>query len=198
MTADGPDVVRRMADRMNARDLDGMVALMHPDYVSEQPLHPARNFVGRAQMKANWGTILAGIPDLRADIVRQTQDGETTWSEWHWYGTTESGAAFDLRGGWGLGVQAEIDFLLSDDGSDYGVAFLHTAALGRDLAEDLGGYVEYIGIAFSGLDADYEAYLGGGLTYAINDNLQLDLGANFGLTDAAADFNFFTGLSFRH
>ena len=98
MTSAGPDVVRQMAERMNAHDLDGMVALMHPDYGSEQPFHPARNFVGRAQMKANWGAILAGVPDLRADIVRQTQEGETTWSEWHWYGTTEDGEAFDLRG----------------------------------------------------------------------------------------------------
>ena len=98
MTAEGPDVVRQLMDRMNAHDLEGMVALVHPDYASEQPLHPARNFVGRAQMRANWRAILAGVPDLRADIVRQTQDGESTWSEWHWSGTTESGDAFDLRG----------------------------------------------------------------------------------------------------
>lgn len=98
MTADSSDVVRQMMDRMNAHDLDGMAALMHPDYVSEQPFHPARNFVGRAQMKANWGAILAGVPDLRAEIVRQTQDAETSWSEWHWSGTTEDGEAFELRG----------------------------------------------------------------------------------------------------
>ena len=98
MAPNGSDILRRLAERMNAHDLDGMVALMHPDYASEQPVHPARNFEGRAQMKANWGAILTGVPDLRAEIVRQTQDGDTTWSEWHWYGTTESGAAFDLRG----------------------------------------------------------------------------------------------------
>ena len=107
-------------------------------------------------------------------------------------------AAFDLGGGWGLGVQAEIDFVLDDAGEDYGVALLHSAALGRDIAGELAGYVEYIGIASSDLDRDYEAYLGGGLTYGITGNLQLDLGVNVGLTDAAADVNLFSGLSFRH
>jgi ketosteroid isomerase-like protein len=98
MTSEVSDLVFRMADRMNAHDLDGMVALMHPDYRSEQPFHPQRNFVGRAQMRANWGAMLAGIPDLRAEVVRATQDGTTTWSEWHWWGTLESGAPFELRG----------------------------------------------------------------------------------------------------
>lgn len=98
MTSEVSDLVFRMAERMNAHDLDGMVALMHPDYRSEQPFHPDRNFVGRAQMKANWGALLTGIPDLRAEVVRATQDGTTSWSEWHWWGTREGGEPFELRG----------------------------------------------------------------------------------------------------
>jgi len=98
MTSEPSDVVLRMAERMNAHDLDGMVAFMHPDYRSEQPFHPDRNFVGRAQMKANWGALLTGIPDMRCEVLRSAQDGTTTWSEWHWWGTLESGDAFELRG----------------------------------------------------------------------------------------------------
>ena len=36
-----------------------------------------------------------------------------------------------------------------------------------------------------------------GFTYAVNDNTQLDIGCNFGVTRSAPDFNPFIGLSFR-
>ncbi len=48
---------------------------MHEDYQSEQPFHPARGFGGRAQMKANWGAILSGVPDLRAEVRASVRDG---------------------------------------------------------------------------------------------------------------------------
>ena len=86
-----------MVERTNAHDLEGMAALMREDYQSEQPFHPARGFGGRAQMKANWGAILAGVPDLRAEVPASVQDGDVVWSEWHWWGTTEQGEPFDLR-----------------------------------------------------------------------------------------------------
>ena len=67
MAATGLEVIRQMVERTNAHDLEGMAALMHEDYRSEQPFHPARGFGGQAQMKANWGAILTGVPDLRAE-----------------------------------------------------------------------------------------------------------------------------------
>ena len=97
MAATGLEVIRQMVERTNAHDLEGMAALMHKDYQSEQPFHPARGFGGRAQMKANWGAILAGVPDLRAEVPASVQDGDVVWSEWHWWGTTEQGQPFDLR-----------------------------------------------------------------------------------------------------
>ena len=87
----------QMVERTNAHDLEGMAALMHKDYQSEQPFHPARGFGGRAQMKANWGAILTGVPDLRAEVPASVQDGDVVWSEWHWWGTTEQGEPFELR-----------------------------------------------------------------------------------------------------
>jgi hypothetical protein len=36
-----------------------------------------------------------------------------------------------------------------------------------------------------------------GWTYAIDDNVQLDWGCNFGVTKSAPDYNPFVGLSFR-
>jgi hypothetical protein len=37
----------------------------------------------------------------------------------------------------------------------------------------------------------------GGFTYAVTENLQLDAGANVGLTQAADDLNVFVGMSQR-
>ena len=75
MAATGLEVIREMVERTNAHDLEGMAALMHEDYQSEQPFHPARGFGGRAQMKANWGAILTGVPDLRAITQFTVRDG---------------------------------------------------------------------------------------------------------------------------
>ena len=80
MAATGLEVIEQMVERTNAHDLEGMAALMHKDYQSEQPFHPARGFGGRAQMKANWGAILAGVPDLRPEVPASVQDRDVVWS----------------------------------------------------------------------------------------------------------------------
>jgi ketosteroid isomerase-like protein len=92
------DIIERLAEAMNRHDLDGAAGLVHEDYRSEQPAHPGRAFVGGAQMRANWEAIFAGIPDFRADLLRSVQEGDTTWSEWHWWGTRTDGRALDVRG----------------------------------------------------------------------------------------------------
>ena len=98
MATPGIEVIQQMAERMTGHDLEGMAALMHADYQSEQPFHPARGFSGRSQMKANWGALLTGVPDMRAEVLVSVQDGDVVWSEWHWSGTTEQGEPFEMRG----------------------------------------------------------------------------------------------------
>ena len=92
------DVVERLVEAMNAHDLDATSGLIHENYRSDQPAHPNRAFVGRAQMLANWEAMFAGIPDFHAEIRRSVEDGDTVWSEWHWSGTRTDGRAFDMRG----------------------------------------------------------------------------------------------------
>ena len=92
------EVIDRLAVAMNAHDLDAAAGFFHADYRSEQPAHPARAFTGRAQMRANWEAMFAGIPDFRAEICRSVQDGDTTWTEWRWSGTRSDGKAFEMRG----------------------------------------------------------------------------------------------------
>ena len=92
------DVIDRTVEAMNKHDLDGVAAFFHEDYDSAQPVHPARAFIGRAQMRANWEAMFAAVPDLRAEVRRSVQDDDTTWVEWRWSGNREDGQPFEMRG----------------------------------------------------------------------------------------------------
>lgn len=92
------DVIDRLVAAMNAHDLAAVAGLIHPDYRSEQPAHPGRAFVGRAQMLANWTAMFAGIPDYHAEVCRSVQDSDTTWTEWRWSGNRVDGQPFEMRG----------------------------------------------------------------------------------------------------
>jgi len=91
-------VLDQLVDAVNGHDLEAMARLFHEEYRSEQPVHPGRSFVGRAQLLANWEAMFAGIPDFSAEIRRSAQAGDTTWSEWHWSGTRSDGQPFEARG----------------------------------------------------------------------------------------------------
>ena len=92
------EVIDRLVRAMNAHNLDTAAALFATDYRSSQPAHPGRAFTGRAQMRANWAAMFAGIPDFRAELLRSVDDGQLTWSEWRWSGTRTDGQPFEMRG----------------------------------------------------------------------------------------------------
>lgn len=102
--------------------------------------------------------------------------------------------AAPLPNGFGLGLMGEVDFVRNEKDDGYDLEFVHTASVGRDIVGDLGGYVEYIGVAGGG---PYAAALSTGLTYALSRDVQLDAGIMAGLSDAAEDLRLFTGVSFR-
>jgi ketosteroid isomerase-like protein len=81
--------IRRAVD---AHDLDALGACFEENYRSEQPFHPDRDFFGRAQMRKNWSQIFAGVPDIRATVLRTALDGNTVWTEWELRGTRVDGA----------------------------------------------------------------------------------------------------------
>lgn len=92
------EVADRLVAAMNAHDLEAAAALFHEEYRSEQPAHPGRAFVGRAQMHANWAAMFAGIPDFQTELIRSVDDGNTTWTEWSWSGHRTDGKPFQVRG----------------------------------------------------------------------------------------------------
>ena len=91
-------VAERLADAMNARDIDAFVACFDEQYESEQPVHPDRAFRGRDQVRLNWSAIFEGVPDFRAELVRDDVAGDVEWTEWRWRGTQENGSALEMAG----------------------------------------------------------------------------------------------------
>lgn len=80
-------VLERMHEALNRRDLEAMLECFDPDYRSEQPLHPARGFGGREQVRKNWSAIFESFPDFQGELLRHAVAGETVWSEWRWTAT---------------------------------------------------------------------------------------------------------------
>src|SRR3954447_3017273 len=91
-------VVERLLAATNAHDLDGLVDCFSDDYRNETPAHPGRSFEGRAQVRANWKQIFAGVPDVTAEITASVADGDVVWSEWEMKGTRRDGVAHLMRG----------------------------------------------------------------------------------------------------
>ncbi len=91
-------MVERLAHATNDRDIDALVACFAEEYENETPVHPARSFRGRDQVRRNWEQIFAFVPDIRVEVLRLTVDGETVWSEWEMMGTRLDGTAHHMRG----------------------------------------------------------------------------------------------------
>ena len=100
-------VVERLRTAINEHDIDALVRCFTPSYISEAPAHPARDFVGSAQVRQNWGQILAAVPDLRAELVRSTVVGDTVWTEWDWTGTRRDRQPHHMAGVTIQGVEGD-------------------------------------------------------------------------------------------
>ena len=70
--------------------------------------------------------------------------------------------------------------------------------IGYSLSDQIGAYTEWFAFIPSGADeARAEHYVNGGFTYLVNNNLQLDIRAGFGLNEEADDFFTGTGAAIR-
>jgi limonene-1,2-epoxide hydrolase len=98
MASSPADVVERLARATSDHDLEGIVACFDEGYVNETPSHPQRSFQGRDQVRRNWKQILAGVPDITAEVLAIAVDGDTVWSEWRMTGTRLDAAWHEMRG----------------------------------------------------------------------------------------------------
>ena len=105
--------------------------------------------------------------------------------------------AMDLTDCVGLGLMGETDFVFDEEDDGYDVDFVGTGVLGLEVSEQLGLYVEGIGIASTDSDVEFRGILGAGVTYSITDDVVLDAGVNLGLVGEGDDVNIFTGITVR-
>jgi hypothetical protein len=119
-------------------------------------------------------------------------------------GAVEGGVAlpvqFSLPGDFALALQTEVDSLRDANDSRHYANFVNIANLSRPVSficKDLTASIE----VFSSLGTD--SYTPAvytfdvGLAYLILPNVQLDAGANFGLTKSSPDLNLYTGVTAR-
>ena len=98
-------MIERLTAAQNAHDLEAMLACVHDDYRSEQPLFPSRAFQGIDQVRANWSALLDAIPDFHAETACSAVEGDTVFAEVRWTGTKADGTPLDERGVLVFGVR---------------------------------------------------------------------------------------------
>ncbi len=115
-------------------------------------------------------------------------------------GETEGGIifmlAYELPAGWSSTVMTELDFVSNGTGG-HDREWLNSITFSHALTERLGGYGEFVVVTGTAPGFRWQGQLDFGLTYAVSDDIQLDLGCNFGLTKSAPDYQPFVGISRR-
>jgi hypothetical protein len=106
--------------------------------------------------------------------------------------------AFALPAGFGLGINAGAYAIGDANGSGYHAEYMATASGSYEWTKKFATYTEIVGVF--GLDDPRGdiVLIGGGWTYALTDDIQLDGGVNLGLTNAADRYHPFVGLSMRY
>ena len=107
-TQSSPQIVfARMIQAANRHDLEAMVACFAPDFRSEQPFNPERNFTGQAGVRKNWSFFFSTMPDFQAEVLSEAVEGDTVWAELHYHGTQVDGKKQVTRGVIISGIQGE-------------------------------------------------------------------------------------------
>lgn len=109
--------------------------------------------------------------------------------------------AFSLPNDWNAAVMLEIDRVRNADDDGYALVWVQSATASLSISGDFSGFVELVN-SYNSDDSsaagdDDEAYFDAGITYALADNMQLDVGTNLGLNSDSEDMRFFVGFSLK-
>lgn len=153
--------------------------------------------VGELTLRAKWnfcgndgtGPALGLITDLKLPTAAAAGIGNGAVE-----GTLLLPVGLKLGGGWDLGAMTGVDLRLRDSGHGRQGVWINSVTTGHDLTEMVAGYVELTSETGAGTQvATFDA----GLTFKLDANTQVDVGAQFGLSRAADDLMIFTGLARR-
>jgi hypothetical protein len=105
--------------------------------------------------------------------------------------------AIEMGGGFGLGLNAAVNFTRPDRATPYDAAILTSASLGYAWREGLGSYAEVVWEFSRGPGAGDIVSLNTGMTIGLGTDWQLDMGVNIGASSAADPISPFLGISAR-
>lgn len=96
-----------------------------------------------------------------------------------------------------IGLAGNVNFAALKEFDSYILEPAASLSAGFSLTDSVGSYLEYYGLYPTGSEEGPAHTVNGGLTYLMNENLQLDVRAGFGVNDRADDFLAGTGLVVR-
>lgn len=99
--------------------------------------------------------------------------------------------AYQIGAGWEGAAMTAVEFVRTDAGRRQAV-WVNTITFARDIVEDVGMFLE---LASGAGDGPHVLTFNCGVTRKLHANLQLDCGANVGVTRTAPDLTLFAGLS---
>lgn len=102
-----------------------------------------------------------------------------------------------LPSDWEIGTEIEIDRARNSERDGYHQEFIQSITVGHDIGK-FSAYVEFFSDVSNDRHSGWVASFDCGVSYLVTPNVQLDAGANIGLTEAADDLNPFVGLSIRY
>lgn len=102
--------------------------------------------------------------------------------------------AYELGAGWEGAAMTTVELRYTDR-DRYEPVWFNTITFAHDLAENLGGFLEFT--SETG-DGGHAATFNCGLTYRTDPETQWDCGLNLGLSESAPDLGVFAGLSKRY
>jgi len=105
--------------------------------------------------------------------------------------------AVELPAGFHLGLETGFNFLGDEENASHHPEFVNSVTCSHAIAGKLEGYLEFFSSVSTEHHSSWVGTMDVGLTYALAQNIQLDCGGNFGVTSAADDMDFFTGMTVR-
>jgi limonene-1,2-epoxide hydrolase len=90
-------LLERLHTALNTRDLTNLLHCLQVDFEQIHPARPGTDTTGLEAARAEWDAIFDAYPDFRADLLRQAIEGNTIWTEWHWFGKQAGGQTGSLN-----------------------------------------------------------------------------------------------------
>jgi hypothetical protein len=169
--------------------------MRHADEAASSPRAVYSGF-GDVMLRAKWnawgndGGKTAGgiIVDLKLPMAAEGLGNDSL------EGTVTLPVAVQLGFGWEFGAMTALDLRRNESDTGYIAVLVTTATVGHAITDKIDGYVELTSEAGDGA---HVATFDFGLTYSVNNNTQLDCGANIGISHAADDLQVFAGITRR-